>query len=115
MVTDGSTAGFTGSAGFNGIVAALFGGLHPIWTIPASFLFGGLLVGGLAYGFAGGDREVARVVFTPSLLGDYVVTPAHLSREQPLEFFGRDPAYDPREINVAAGPDVEPGVDSDGW
>ena len=26
MVTDGSTAGFTGSAGFNGIVAALFGG-----------------------------------------------------------------------------------------
>ena len=48
MVTDGSTAGFTGSAGFNGIVAALFGGLHPLWTIPASFLFGGLLVGGLA-------------------------------------------------------------------
>ena len=48
MVTDGSTAGFTGSAGFNGIVAALFGGLHPLWTIPASYLFGGLLVGGLA-------------------------------------------------------------------
>ena len=48
MVTDGSTAGFTGSAGFNGIVAALFGGLHAIWTIPASFLFGGLLIGGLA-------------------------------------------------------------------
>jgi ABC-type uncharacterized transport system permease subunit len=38
--------GFTGGAGFNGIVAALFGGLHPLWTIPASFLFGGLLVGG---------------------------------------------------------------------
>jgi general nucleoside transport system permease protein len=48
MVTDGSTAGFTGSAGFNGIVAALFGGLHPVWTIPAAFLFGGLLVGGNA-------------------------------------------------------------------
>lgn len=48
MVTDGSTAGFTGSAGFNGIVTALFGGLHPLWTIPASFLFGGLLVGGNA-------------------------------------------------------------------
>jgi simple sugar transport system permease protein len=29
-------------------VAALFGGLHPLWTIPASFLFGGLLVGGNA-------------------------------------------------------------------
>jgi general nucleoside transport system permease protein len=45
MITDGSTTGFTGSAGFNGIVAALFGQLHPILTIPASILFGGLLVG----------------------------------------------------------------------
>lgn len=43
--TDGSSAGFTGSAGFNGIIAALFGGLHPIWSIPASLLFGGLVVG----------------------------------------------------------------------
>jgi len=45
LVTDGSAAGFTGSAGFNGIVAALFGGLHPLWTIPSSFLFGALLTG----------------------------------------------------------------------
>jgi len=43
--TDGSLAGFTGSAGFNGIVTALFGGLHPLWAIPSSFLFGGLLTG----------------------------------------------------------------------
>ena len=45
MVTDGSSTGFTGSAGFNGIVAALFGSLHPLWTIPSAFLFGGLLTG----------------------------------------------------------------------
>jgi len=45
FVTDGSSVGFTGSAGFNGIVTALFGALHPLWTIPSSFLFGGLLVG----------------------------------------------------------------------
>ena len=45
MFTDGSAAGFTGAAGFNGIVAALFGKLHPIGTIPASFIFGALLVG----------------------------------------------------------------------
>jgi simple sugar transport system permease protein len=45
MFTDGTAAGFTGSAGFNGIVAALFGQLHPIGTIPASLLFGALLVG----------------------------------------------------------------------
>ncbi len=45
LVTDGGSAGFTGSAGFNGIVTALFGGLHPLWTIPSSFLFGSLLTG----------------------------------------------------------------------
>jgi len=45
LVTDGGSAGFTGSAGFNGIVAALFGGLHPLWTVPSSFLFGSLLTG----------------------------------------------------------------------
>jgi simple sugar transport system permease protein len=45
MITDGSASGFTGSAGFNGIVAALFGQLHPLWAIPASVLFGALLVG----------------------------------------------------------------------
>ncbi|HOA22655.1 MAG TPA: ABC transporter permease [Aggregatilineales bacterium] len=45
MVTDGSPGGFTGSAGFNGIVAALFGQLHPLGTIPAAFFFGALLVG----------------------------------------------------------------------
>lgn len=59
MFTDGSAAGFTGSAGFNGIVAALFGGLHPLGTIPASILFGGLLVGA---------NKLQRTVQVPSAL-----------------------------------------------
>lgn len=37
--------GLSGGYGFSGIVAALFGKLHPIGAIPASFLFGTLLVG----------------------------------------------------------------------
>jgi general nucleoside transport system permease protein len=45
LQTDGSPLGFTGNAGFNGIVAALFGGLHPVGAIPAAVFFGGLLVG----------------------------------------------------------------------
>ena len=59
MITDGSSSGFTGSAGFNGIVAALFGQLHPILTIPASILFGALLVGA---------NKMQRVVQVPSAL-----------------------------------------------
>jgi general nucleoside transport system permease protein len=45
LQTDGSPTGFTGNAGFNGIVVALFGGLNPLGAIPASAFFGGLLVG----------------------------------------------------------------------
>jgi simple sugar transport system permease protein len=37
--------GLTGGYGFTGIVAALLGSLHPLGIIPASVLFGGLLVG----------------------------------------------------------------------
>ena len=59
MITDGSSSGFTGSAGFNGIVAALFGQLHPVWSIPASILFGALLVGA---------NSMQRVVQVPSAL-----------------------------------------------
>jgi simple sugar transport system permease protein len=45
LQTDGSPTGFTANAGFNGIVAALFGGLNPFGAIPASIFLGGLLVG----------------------------------------------------------------------
>ncbi len=37
--------GLSGGYGFSGIVAALFGQLHPLGAIPASFFFGGMLVG----------------------------------------------------------------------
>jgi general nucleoside transport system permease protein len=37
--------GLSGGYGFSGIVVALFGQLHPLGAIPASILFGGLLVG----------------------------------------------------------------------
>jgi simple sugar transport system permease protein len=57
MFTDGSATGFTGGAGFNGIVAALFGRLHPLATVPASILFGALLVGA---------NQMQRVMQVPS-------------------------------------------------
>jgi len=59
LVGEGGASAFTQSAGFNGIVTALFGGLHPLWSIPASFLFGGMLTGGI---------EMQRTVQVPSAL-----------------------------------------------
>ena len=48
LIAEGGASGFTQSAGFNGIVAALFGGLSPLAVVPASFFFGGMLTGGIA-------------------------------------------------------------------
>lgn len=51
--------GLSGGYGFSGIVAALFGSLHPLGLIPASILFGGLLVGA---------DQMQRTVQVPSAL-----------------------------------------------
>jgi len=53
--------GITSGYGFSGIVAALFGGLHPLGLIPASWLFGSLLVGA---------DKMQRAVQVPSALVD---------------------------------------------
>jgi simple sugar transport system permease protein len=56
--------GITSGYGFSGIVAALFGGLHPLGTIPASVLFGALLVGG---------DKMQRAVQVPNSLIDAIL------------------------------------------
>ncbi|HQY27074.1 MAG TPA: ABC transporter permease, partial [Thermoflexales bacterium] len=53
--------GVSGGYGFSGIVAALFGKLHPLGAIPASVLFGSLLVGA---------DKMQRAVQVPSALID---------------------------------------------
>jgi len=86
MVTDGSLTGFTGSAGFNGIVVGLFGGLNPLWTIFSAYLFGGLLVGGTALQGATGvptdlvtSIEGLVVIFVVSI--DYLRRQARIQAE----------------------------------
>jgi hypothetical protein len=62
---------------------------------PAKIVYAGLglIVGGIAWGLAGGDGEVMAAVVTPAVRGDYVVTPAVLRMQRSLEFYGRDPRY----------------------
>ena len=55
----------------------------------------GLVVGGLAYPLSGGDADVTMRVINTSVRGDYVITPAHLRGEQPIEFFGHAPESEP--------------------
>ena len=73
---------------------------------PTKILYavGGVVVGGLAWAFSGGDVETAKTVITPSVYGDYVISPAVLRGEQKLEFLGRAPGYSSGNVS-AAGPD----------
>ena len=69
----------------------------------------GLVVGGLSYPLSGGDTDIMKKVITRSVGGDYVVTPANLRGEQPLEFFGstsEETAYGqaPEESGYQAAP-----------
>ncbi len=74
------------------------------------YAIGGCVVGGLAWAFSGGDNDVAMVVLTPSVLGDYVLTPDQLTGDESIEFFGRDPEYAEENLDVAAAP-PEPDYD----
>lgn len=56
--------GVSGGYGFSGIVAALFGGLHPIGTIPASILFGGLYVAA---------QKMQQAVQIPAVMRDVIL------------------------------------------
>jgi hypothetical protein len=74
--------------------------------VKIAYAAGGLVVGGLAWAFSGGDTEVASVVLTPSLRGDYVVTPSQLQGKEPIEFFGRKRDYEVVYEEVETGQDV---------
>lgn len=61
--------------------------------MPAKFVYATLggVTGGLAYLLTGLNFETAEKIWTPSLGGNYVVTPAHLRNEQTLYFSGTVP------------------------
>jgi len=44
--------------------------------------------GGMAWMLTGGDTDVAGKIFTPSMRGTYVLTPRHITGEEPIHFVG---------------------------
>ncbi|HVH19766.1 MAG TPA: hypothetical protein VNF72_15820 [Myxococcota bacterium] len=89
-------AGMGALAGFSTLLYA------PVKLVYAT---AGILVGGIAWGLSGGDNDVMMAVMVPAVRGDYVITPAQIRMEEPIEFFGRDPEYRDSDDNqqVASG------------
>ncbi|MBU2515820.1 ABC transporter permease [bacterium] len=100
MVTDGSSTGFTGSAGFNGIVVALLAGLHPLWSIPSAMLFGGMLVGANALQRAA-QVPSALIIALNGLIVVFVVSSEYF-RKRSLQA-GRVDALETENVSEARG------------
>jgi ABC-type uncharacterized transport system permease subunit len=61
-VTHRMIQGFASGYGFSGIVVALFGSLHPLASIPAALLFGGLLASGTTLQSSGVSSAMVTVI-----------------------------------------------------
>jgi hypothetical protein len=79
---------YWGDAGY-GTLAVFANVLYmPVKVVYASL---GLLTGSLAYALTVGDSDTAQRVWSPSIGGSYVITPAMLRGDDPLLFNG--PSY----------------------
>jgi hypothetical protein len=90
---DAADMGREGGLGVTSAVATLIYG-----PLKVVYALGGVVVGGFAWAFTGGDTEVASTVFTRSIRGTYVITPEILLGEKPLQFIGREP-----QVRAAGG------------
>ena len=62
-------------------------------TVPycagkSAFAIAGSVVGSLGYAFSGGNAETAQAIWTKTVYGTYILRPAHLRGEEPIQFLG---------------------------
>jgi hypothetical protein len=63
-------------------------------TVPycagkSAFAIAGSVVGGLGYAFSGGNSETAQSIWTKTVYGTYILRPAHVRGEEPIQFLGK--------------------------
>ncbi|MFY4727900.1 hypothetical protein [Nitrospira sp. BLG_2] len=74
-----------------GLQAACWALTVPYGAAKMAYAIGGGIVGGFAWAITGGDMEVAKSIWFPSMTGDYIVQPQHLTGEKHLYFVGVSP------------------------
>jgi hypothetical protein len=61
----------------------------PYGAAKVAYATGGGIVGGIAWVMTGGNMEVAKSIWIPSMTGHYIVQPQNLTGEKHLYFVGR--------------------------
>jgi hypothetical protein len=74
-----------------GIGAVSFVATIPYGCIKLAYAGLGAIIGGLTYLLTGANADAAGKIWDQTMRGTYVITPSHLSGEEPVRFFGHDP------------------------
>ena len=95
MVLGGNTAmaadetGNTASGA--GLQAASWLATVPYGAAKVVYAVSGGVIGGLAWVMTGGNTEVAKAIWSPSMTGNYIVQPQNLTGDRALHFVGGTP------------------------
>lgn len=71
-----------------GLQAASWALTLPYGAAKVAYAIGGGIVGGLSWAMTGGNLQVGKSVWIPSMTGDYIIQPQHLTGQRPLRFLG---------------------------
>lgn len=72
-----------------GLQAASWIATVPYGAAKVVYAISGGVVGSLAWVITGGNTAVAKAVWTPSMMGHYIVEPKNLTGDKSLHFVGR--------------------------
>ena len=84
----GAVADDSGSASGAGLQAASWLATVPYGAAKVVYAVSGGVVGSLAWVMTGGNTEVAKAIWSPTMTGHYIVQPQNLTGDRPLHFVG---------------------------
>jgi hypothetical protein len=76
------------SAGGAGLQAASWLATVPYGAAKVVYAISGGVVGSLAWMMSGGNTDVAKAIWSPSMTGHYIVQPQNLTGDKALHFVG---------------------------
>lgn len=78
----------SGSPSGAGLQAASWLATVPYGAAKVVYAVSGGLVGGLAWVMTGGNTDIAKAIWSPTMTGHYIVQPQNLTGDRPLHFVG---------------------------
>lgn len=84
-----------------GLQAASWLATVPYGTAKVAYALVGGIVGGLTWALTGGNTEIAKAVWIPSMTGHYIVEPENLTGDKPLHFMGTSSEKPQSELSAS--------------